>query len=372
MSSDAPIHGFVMTGDVPGGRAGATIEVTPAGVVAQTREHGRFALRHGESNFERGGASGNMIFVRSTISDLIVGSEDPRFLALLRATADSSTLSRIDEALAADRDRRRASTRAGWKLFLAAVGLLVAGYYGVIVAARSAITTLPRSIDVQLGDTAFESMRATLSIAAVPEVDAALAAIVARLSPHADLDGFAIRAVYVDSDVVNAMSLPGGRVFVYRGLIRILEDPDELAAVIAHEIAHVTERHGLERIGGQLGSFVLLRALLGDAGAVLESLGGAAGELIRLDWSREDEHEADRVAVEMCAKAGIDPLALERAFAAMEKASEGAPEIPKWFGTHPPTAERRDAVRGLASKHVVTDPRPLEVDWAAVLAALAN
>lgn len=372
MSDESPITGFVMTGDVPNGRSGVKIEVTPSGLTAQTREHGRFVLRHADAKFERGGASGNMIFVRSTISDLIVGSEDPRFLALLRATADSATLSRIDDALAAESARRAASTRAGWKLFGVIVVLGVALYYAVIVAARASITALPRSVDVQLGDTAFESMRGSLAITSVPEVEAALATIVDRLTPHVDLDGFTIRPVYVDSDVVNAMALPGGRVFVYRGLIRILDGPDELAAVVAHEIAHVTERHGLERIAGKLGSFVLLRVWFGDAGAVLESLGGVAGELVELDWSREDEHEADRIAVETCAKAGIDPLALERAFEAMESAAKGQPEIPKWFGTHPPTAERRDAVRETAQDHPVVGATPIAVDWAKLREAIAN
>lgn len=364
--------GFVMTGDLPGGRAGATLVVTTGAIVARTREHGEFRLSFQEARFDKGGASGNMIFARSTISDLIVGTEDRRFLPALRATVDAATLDRIEEALVSDRQRRRASTRAGWKLFVVIVGLGVLFYYAIVFAARTAVTKLPRSVDVQLGDAAFESSRTSFPIESDPTIDAALKAIVDRLAPHADLEGFDIRPVYVDSKLVNAMSLPGGHVLVYRGLIEILEDADELAAVVGHEIAHVTERHGLERIGAQVGSFVLLRAYFGDAGAILESLGGLAGNLVELDWSRDDEYEADRVAIEMCAKAGIDPLALERAFARMQEATKDLPELPKWFGTHPPTGERRDAVRAEAERHVVVDPKPLAIDWAAVLAAVAK
>jgi beta-barrel assembly-enhancing protease len=215
-------------------------------------------------------------------------------------------------------------------------------------------------------------MKSSLVLDPNPTVDAALQRIVDRLAPHADLRDFDLDVIDVDSAVVNAMALPGGKLFIHRGLVRILEGPDELAAVMAHEIAHVTERHGMQRIAEQVGMFALLRAYFGDAGAVIETFGGFAGDLASLGWSRDAEAEADREAVRMCAAAGIDPLALERAFARMQEATRDSVDIPKWFSSHPPTDERRDAVRAAAAERSVVDPRPIDVDWTALQAAIAD
>jgi beta-barrel assembly-enhancing protease len=131
MSDGAKFAGFVMTGDVPGGRAGAELTVVPNGVVARTRDHGEFRLPFAEATFDRGGASGRMTFVRSRLSDLIAGTEDPAFVAELRENADAATLTRLEEAFAGARARSSAATRNGWKLFFALAGLAALGFFAI-------------------------------------------------------------------------------------------------------------------------------------------------------------------------------------------------------------------------------------------------
>ncbi len=365
--------GFVMTGDVPGGRAGAEIDVTPSGIVARTRSHGDFRLAYSDTKFDRGGASGRMTFLRSATSDLIVGSESKGFDAAIRDACDAATLARFEHAIAGEQARRSRAVWTGWKVFLGCVAFVAVLFAALAAGAPALVRLFPRSVDVAMGDAFHASLAPTLRIEKVAAVDEALARIVARLVPHADVEGFEIVPMYVDSELVNAMALPGGRIFVFRGLIETLDDADELAGVMAHEIAHVELRHHLSRAGSSLGVTAILRVFVGDYGGIVQSVGELAGLLATQGWSRDDESAADREAVRICAAAGIDPLALERAFGRMQAAdagSRGQHEIPKWFGSHPPTEDRRAAVRDAAAEETFRRGAPLDVDYAAIRAAL--
>jgi predicted Zn-dependent protease len=119
----------------------------------------------------------------------------------------------------------------------------------------------------------------------------------------------------IDEDVPNAFALPGGKVFVYRGLLEMTESDDELAVVIGHEIAHAMARHGAERMSVQLGT-----SLAGEAAGVaigLESpvmaqvfysaYGMASQVGVMLPYSRTQEYEADYIGLILMAQAGYDP-----------------------------------------------------------------
>ena len=157
---------------------------------------------------------------------------------------------------------------------------------------------------------------------------------------------FAWEVVVFDDDAANAFALPGGTVGVFTGIRRVADTPDALAAVIGHEIAHLTQNHVTERAR---------RAARADA---LVLLGGAAtgmGDLIRtgatigltLPFNRSQETESDLVGLDYMAKAGFDPRASIYLWKNMSAASRGAP--PEFLSTHPSTDRRLDdLVKGLA------------------------
>lgn len=158
--------------------------------------------------------------------------------------------------------------------------------------------------------------------------------------------GMSVTLRYEDSDFVNAYATVGGRVHVFRGLLRELPSEDALAALLAHEIAHVKHRHVAASLGRGLAVGLLLGALSADAGAAVaqSALGQAAG-LTLLGYSREQEAEADaealRAVVALYGHAG----GLVTLFERLGERSSGIEPRLELLRSHPLTADRLQAVQ---------------------------
>lgn len=146
----------------------------------------------------------------------------------------------------------------------------------------------------------------------------------------------------VDDPEVNAFSIPGGHVYVNRGLIAAADKEDELAGVLAHEINHVVARHATEQLSKQYGIQVLGSLVLGQNPAVYQQILAsviAGGAMAR--FSRADEKEADDLAVKTMYDAGYDPNGMVTMFQELlsrEKSQPGA--VDQFFASHPLTSER--------------------------------
>lgn len=149
----------------------------------------------------------------------------------------------------------------------------------------------------------------------------------------------------VNSDIVNAFAVPGGYVYVNRGLVEAADNMSELAGVIAHEIGHVEERHSVEQMeraqGANLG-LNLAYILLGRAPGGLERAAiDVGGGLVFSSYSRDAEDEADEVAVSLLVSSGINPEGLVTFFdELLEQRSRKPSQLEQWFSTHPLTEER--------------------------------
>lgn len=154
----------------------------------------------------------------------------------------------------------------------------------------------------------------------------------------------------LDDDELNAFSLPGGYVYVSRGLLALLNTENELAGVMAHEVGHVVAHHGVRRATAAT-PFALLfgvpAAALGvvspDLGALVAGAGKLAGGIVLSPYSREQEREADRLGMELAAGAGWDPAGLPAALQTLARADQllgHDPNRSSFFSTHPAIAER--------------------------------
>jgi predicted Zn-dependent protease len=183
-------------------------------------------------------------------------------------------------------------------------------------------------------------------------------AIVSRLIPHTatfrpDAPKWQWEAHVISLDEVNAWCMPGGKMAVYTGLIDKLQaTDDELAAVMGHEIAHALREHARERISRQMGT----QMAVGIAGALfgIGDLGQGLGNMVadvtlNLPNSRLHETEADRIGVELAARAGYNPQAAISLWEKMAKVSSGG-QPPKWLSTHPSHEDRIKDLRIYAEK----------------------
>jgi beta-barrel assembly-enhancing protease len=170
------------------------------------------------------------------------------------------------------------------------------------------------------------------------------------------------RFYIVNADMINAFAVPGGHVYINRGLIERADNMSEVAGVLAHEIAHVEHRHGvaqMERIqraniGLTLGYVLLGRAPTGLERAAIE-VGGSA---VFASYSRQAELEADASAVPMLAAANIQPNGLVTMFQKLLADQQRSPSrVAQWFSTHPTTPERIAEVQQLINRLPATQLR---------------
>lgn len=157
----------------------------------------------------------------------------------------------------------------------------------------------------------------------------------------------------VDTPGLNAFALPGGHIYVNRGLIERTRNVSELAGVLAHEIGHVAARHGAQNLQRQMRSqgmastmyhLILGREPLLDQDAL--ALGGA---MWNAQHSRADEAEADQLAVQYLVASGVDPRGMLSLFSTLMEDERHDPQALRaeqsWFSTHPATAARMNATR---------------------------
>jgi predicted Zn-dependent protease len=148
----------------------------------------------------------------------------------------------------------------------------------------------------------------------------------------------------LDDDLKNAISLPGGYVYIFRGLWEKLKTDDELAGVIAHELGHITAKHGIKRLQAAYGAMAVQLAAV----HVDDQLATGVSYLISTlftEYSQENEFEADRLAVKYLKKSRFDPKGMAGALEVLHKEQERAPvrELNYWK-THPGLPQRKAVV----------------------------
>lgn len=147
-----------------------------------------------------------------------------------------------------------------------------------------------------------------------------------------------------DDKTVNAFALPGGHIYVYTGLLKLADDEAELASVLAHEIAHVAQRHVAERLVTQLGLETVLGLALGrDPGLLAQIAAQVAATGAVLSFTREQESDADAHGMPYAVAAGYDPLGFVRLFTKLRK-GEG-PAALAFLHDHPLPSQRIEDAR---------------------------
>ncbi len=189
-----------------------------------------------------------------------------------------------------------------------------------------------------------------------PALTSRVRAIASRITPQtrafrADAPGWKWEVNTISSDELNAFCMPGGKIMFYTGLIKRLNlSDDEIAVVMGHEIAHALREHSREQVSQAIAAQTAIgigAALLGlgDGAASLANAGYEA--LIATTFSRSDESEADRIGLELSARAGYDPRAGVTLWQKMLKAGQSNSRPPEFLSTHPAETSRIQQIEAL-------------------------
>src|SRR5438034_2746379 len=245
------------------------------------------------------------------------------------------------------------------------------------VTGKRQIVLVSESQEIAMGQASDPQVRREYGVADTPALQSYVQTMgrkLVRVSHRPNLEG---HFTVVDSPVVNAFAIPGGYVYLTRGILAYLGNEAELAGVMGHEIGHVTARHSvrqmtreqLAQIGLGVGS--VLSPTFGQFGNLAQSSAG----LLFLRFSRDDEREADRLGVEYAARAAYDPREVSNFFDVLGRlsAANDRQTIPGWLSTHPDPPQRVQATRMLAEEWIqmlgLTEER-MAVDRDAFLRAI--
>lgn len=368
-------EGKAFDASLPQGRADVRLQLVGSELVAETVDGTRLTLPLESLAFERQGTDGrNLVFSRIGSDFPRITSREPSLLDALRATGRPGVLRALGAESRSRRDRlvRRVVVPLGIVVVLAValVWFVTGPLPGLVVAA------IPPEADVELGKLGLEGTLEELGGEdgeAAPEVQAVVAKLIEPLLALQKNGPYEFKLHVVESGVVNAFALPGGAMIVTTGLLESAPSADAVIGVMAHEISHVTQRHGMRGIVQKLGLWVLVSAVLGDVSGVIALVSEQAAGLASLGFSREMESEADREGVKLLARAGLDPAGL-RAFFESRKKDEDAdlPEsVMRFLSTHPVTDDRLAQIDALLAELPAGGERKKsDLDWTAFQAGL--
>jgi beta-barrel assembly-enhancing protease len=221
-------------------------------------------------------------------------------------------------------------------------------------------TVFTRSQADRIGRTIVHQLREQGSVLEDPEVADYILSLGHRIAAHAHEGEHRFDFFVVNDDAINAFALPGGYIGINTGLITATRSESELAGVLAHEIAHVTQKHIARRIAATGRTSILATAavlaaiMLGASGdmvpaAIMSAQGIAIQE--QINYTRSNEYEADRVGLHFLAQAGLDPMGMPSFFEVLAR-DAGSPgsRAPEFLQTHPLSSARIAETRNRAER----------------------
>lgn len=233
---------------------------------------------------------------------------------------------------------------------------------------------LSKSVEARIGRAIMRDIRASGMVVEDPQIAEYISEIGHRIAAQTNDGDHEFTFFVVDDSRINAFALPGGYIGVHTGLIEASRNEDELAGVVAHEVAHVTQRHIARAVHASSRQSMLTTALMlgamvlgaasGDSDVVQAGMaisqGGAAQQ--QINFTRSNEYEADRIGIKALTDAGFDAYGMASFFEVMSRQDTSSPDarIPDFLRTHPVTTERISEARARAADYprIVSEDSP--------------
>jgi Zn-dependent protease with chaperone function len=263
---------------------------------------------------------------------------------------------------------RQASART-WFWILALPGLCALLLLGLWLAYPHATGWLARQIPValeeKLGNAALATLRGEGDLIESGPSQQLVQRVGARVSAGSR---YRYRWIIKQEASLNAFALPGGIIVVHAGLLKEMENATELAGVLAHEVQHVEQRHGLKQMISSAGLAGMLALTVGDVSAMAALL---AHQLGTTYFGRDLESEADRLGFQALLRARIRPEGMATLLGKLDRSQgqeSAGSDAPAWIASHPETAQRVRQIEQLIAQHPCPQCRDLDNDWQTIVA----
>jgi Zn-dependent protease with chaperone function len=272
-------------------------------------------------------------------------------------------------AQAAERVRQvRHRGQLVWSLAGGAILTMVLGlWFGSGLLVEIAVSRIPVEWEQKLGESAYRDFLSHQEVMKEGPTVAALGEMIQRMTAQIQDNPYKFDVTVVKSDIVNAFALPGGYVVVFTGLMKEAESGEEVAGVLSHELNHVLQRHGLERLVKSLGLMTVTAIVFGNQQGLVGLMKQLGVELFTLKFGREQETEADLTGLLLLQRAKIDPAGMITFFERLSEKDQGRME---WLSTHPMNAARADRLKAELAALPKKLPEPFTFDWKQVRASL--
>jgi Zn-dependent protease with chaperone function len=293
--------------------------------------------------------------------------KDPILIRAFREAAPPELTHHFDAAAAKVRQARTHRWRT-WGIVAGSLGALtlflwLASDWIVDLA----VSRIPVEWEQKLGESAYRDFLAQQDVLKEGLAVDAVNEMTQRLTSQVTNNPYTFDVTVVRNDVINAFALPGGYIVVFTGLMKKAESGEEVAGVLSHEVNHVLQRHGLDRIVKTLGLMAVVTILVGDPQGLAGLMKQLGLELVTLKFGRSQETEADLTGLQLLQRAKIDPTGMIRFFERLSDKDEGRME---WLSTHPMSTARAERLRAELASLPKRTPEPFALDWKKVQESL--
>ena len=289
--------------------------------------------------------------------------KDPALIIAFRRAAPSALMAHLERAAGQVR-RARHSHRALWGSAVGVVvGLGLMLWFGSDLIVEWAVARIPVQWEQKLGETVYQDFLSKETVLKEGPAVSAVQEMTQRMTAKIPNNPYTFQVSVVQSSVVNAFALPGGYVVVFTGLMKKAESGEEVAGVLSHELNHVLQRHGMERLVKMMGLAAVVSILVGDQQGLIGLARQLGLELATLKFGREQETEADVTGIRLLSDARIAPDGMIRFF---ERLSEKDKERVELFSSHPMSAARAERLKAELAALPKQTTEPFTFEWKGV------
>lgn len=329
-------EGIALNSQFEKGRKSGKITITFSELVLTDSEGKLHKLPLKNIAITQGGAGNRYVYFKhSSFPNLTIYTDDKRILNHEEIKYDYQLKSSATKI----KNNRRVLWIASFSMVGIVVAILVSFYIFRVKIVEEIAKTIPPSVEQSITEKLKQSILLNHKVITSQSINSQLALITAPLVNAVEDKDFKFSFSIIQDSTLNAFALPGGTIMIHSGLIAKAKSAEEVAGVLAHEISHVTRRHHMRGIIGNLGMFTIVRGFLGDITGISTDLLTIGATLESMKYSRDYERESDNSGFDLLLKASISPFGMVSFFKTLDKEHEGI-EVSSFLSTHPAVKER--------------------------------